>query len=137
VLYFPDKGTNTTWTVAHTGTTGTVSYYKARSGDTVTISSSVTVTITVKDEDGNLIDGVRTGVFKTSDKTEIMNEDTVSGVATENYTGSTPVEVEVRCRKASSGSTKYKNYSSIQTIDSNGLTLSVRMVEDPNNNATS
>ncbi len=136
VLYFPDKGTDTTWTVNHTGTTGTVSYYKARSGDTVTISSSVPVTITVKDADGNLVSTAQTAVYKTSDRTEIMNEDTVSGVASENYTGATPVEVEVRVRKASSGATKYKNYSSIQNISSSGLTLDVTLVEDPNNNAT-
>jgi hypothetical protein len=136
VLCFPDTGSNVTWTVAHTGTTGTISYYKARSGDTVSISSSVSVTITVKDTDGNLVSGVQTAIYKTSDRTEIMNEDTVAGVASENYTGSTPVEVEVRCRKASSGSTKYKNYSSIQTIDSGGLTMTVTLVEDPNNNAT-
>lgn len=132
-LYFPDTGSDVTWTVNHTGTTGTLSYYKARSGDTVNISSSVPVTITVKDVDGNLLDGVQTGVWKTSDRTQIMNEDTVSGVASENYTGSTPVEVEVRCRKASPGSTKYKNYSSIQTIGTGGLTLSVTLVVDPNN----
>jgi hypothetical protein len=66
-----------------------------------------------------------------------MNEDTVSGVASENYTGSTPVEVEVRCRKASSGATKYKNYSSVQTIGTGGLTMTVTMIEDPINNATS
>jgi hypothetical protein len=137
VLYFPDTGSDITWTVAHTGTTGTVSYYKARSGDTVNISSSVGVTITVKDTDGNLLDNVQTAVYKTSDRTQIMNEDTVSGVASENYTGSTPVEVEVRCRKASSGATKYKNYSSVQTIGASGLTMTVTMVEDPNNNATS
>ena len=137
VLYFPDTGSDVTWTVAHTGTSGTVSYYKARSGDTVNISSSVTVTITVKDEDGNLLDNVQTAVYKTSDRTEIMNEDTVSGVATENYTGSTPVEVEVRCRKASAGATKYRNYSSIQNIGTSGLEMSVTLVEDPYNAATS
>jgi hypothetical protein len=136
-LYFPDTGGDVTWTVAHTGTTGTLSYYKARSGDTVNITSSVSVTITVKDTDGNLLDNVQTAVYKTSDRTEIMNEDTVSGVAQENYTGSTPVEVEVRCRKASSGATKYKNYSSTQTIGTGGLTMTVTMVEDPYNNATS
>lgn len=137
VLYFPDKGSDTTWTVNHSGTTGTVSYYKARGTDTVNISGSVTVTITVKDKDGNLLSNIQTAVYKTSDRTEIMNEDTVSGVATENYTGSTPVEVEVRCRRASSGSTRYKNYSSNQTIGAGGLTLTVTLVEDPYNNATS
>lgn len=137
VLLFPDTGGDTTWTVAHTGTTGTISYKKTRAGDTVNISSSVSVTITVKDEDGNLLDNVQTAVYKTSDRTEIMNEDTVDGVAQENYTGSTPVEVEVRCRKASLGATKYKNYSSAQTIGASGLTMTVTMAEDPYNNATS
>lgn len=66
-----------------------------------------------------------------------MNEDTVSGVASENYTGSTPVEVEVRCRKASSGATKYRNYSSVQTIEAGGLTMTVSLTVDPINNATS
>ncbi|NIS52196.1 MAG: hypothetical protein GWN94_13965, partial [Phycisphaerae bacterium] len=134
VLYFPDKGTDTTWTVNHTGTTGTISYYKARAGDTVNISSSVPVTITVYDAyDGNTEDNVQTAVYKVSDRTEIMNEDTVSGVASENYTGATPVSVEVRCRKASSGADKFKNYSSTQTIGTGGLTLSVTMERDPNN----
>lgn len=136
VLYFPDTGSDVTWNVAHTGTTGTISYYKARPGDTVNISSSVPVTITVKDTDGNLLDNIQTAVYKTSDRTQIMNEDTVSGVASENYTGSTPVEVEVRCRRGSLGSTKYVAYSSIQTISGTGLIMAVTLIEDSNNNAT-
>ncbi len=137
VLYFPDTGSNVTWTVAHTGTTGTISYYKARSGDTVTISSSVGVSVDVVDADGNDIDGAQVGMYKTSDRTEIMNEATVSGNASENYTGATPVQVEVRVRKASSGDDpRYINYSSIQTIGAGGLTLTVTLGEDPNNNAT-
>jgi len=135
-LYFPDTGGDVTWNVAHTGTSGTLSYYKARSGDTVNITSSVAVTITVKDTDGNSLSDVQTAIYKISDRTEIMNEDTVGGVAAENYTGTTPVEVEVRCRKASSGSDKYKNYSSVQTISSTGLTMTVTLQEDLNNNAT-
>lgn len=130
VLYFQDRGSDNTFTVAHTGTTGTISYYKERSTDTVTISSSVSVTVTVKDTGQNLLSNVQVGVFKTSDRTQIMNEDTVTGVASENYTGSTPVEVEVRCRKSSSGSTVYKHYSSIQNISGSGLTLDVTLEED-------
>lgn len=131
-LYFPDTGSDVTWNVAHTGTTGTLSYYKARAGDTVNVTSSVSVTITVKDTSGNLLSNVQTAVYKLSDRTEIMNEDTVSGVAQENYTGSTPVDVEVRCRKASGG-TNYKNYSSNQQITSSGLTMTVTLQADPNN----
>jgi hypothetical protein len=106
-------------------------------GSLVTFQGSVDVTITVKDEAGAVIQNVQTAVYKISDRTEIMNEDTnASGIATEAYTGSTPVNVEVRCRKASAGATKYKNYSSTQEISSSGLTLTVTMIEDPNNNAT-
>lgn len=131
-LYFPDTGSDVTWNVAHTGTSGTLSYYKARAGDTVNVTSSVSVTITVKDVDGNLLSDVQTAVYKISDRTEIMNEDTVDGVASENYTGSTPVDVEVRCRKASGG-TNYKNFSSNQQITASGLTMAVCLDEDPNN----
>jgi hypothetical protein len=136
VLLFPDTGSDVTWTIQHTGTVGTVSYKKNRAGDTVVISSSVPVTITVKDEDGNLLTDVQTAVYKTSDRTQIMNEDTVGGVATENYTGSTPVDVEVRCRKTSPGATKYLPYSSLQIIGPGGLTLSVTLIEDPINTST-
>lgn len=104
---------------------------------TVTVVSSVDVTITVKDKDGNLLTGVQTAVYRTSDRFEIMNEDTVAGVATTGYSGTKPVEVEVRCRKASSTDpTRYKNFSSVQTITNTGLTLAVTMLVDPNNNAT-
>jgi len=100
--------------------------------------SSVTVTITVKDVAGDEIQNAQTGVFATDDGEQIINEDTnVSGVATENYGGSVPREVKVWVRKASSGATKYKNYSSVQNITSSGLALDVTLVEDPNNNATS
>jgi len=105
-------------------------------GITVTLEISVTITITVKDIEGNLISNAQTAVYATDDDTELMNEDTVSGVATESYGGTLPREVRVWIRKASSGATKYKNYSSIQTITSAGLTLTVTMVEDPYNNAT-
>jgi hypothetical protein len=108
-------------------------------GITVTVSISVSVTITVKDTDGVAIQNVQTAVYLTSDRTEILNGDTNgSGVITGSFGGATPAEVEVRCRKGSSGATRYKNFSSIQTIAATtGLTLAVTMFVDPNNNATS
>lgn len=111
------------------------SFYNTGTG-TVTVASSVDITVTVKDTGGILVGSAQTAIYKTSDRTEIMNEDTVLGVADATYSGATPVEVEVRCRKASSGDTKYKNYSSIQNITSNGLVLAVTLIEDPINNAT-
>lgn len=106
-------------------------------GAAVTFSGSVSITVTVKDTGGNLLADVQTAVYKTSDRTQLMNEDTVAGVATEAYTGATPVDVEVRCRKSSHPGTKYKNFSSLQTIAAGtGLTLSVTLEEDTYNNAT-
>lgn len=102
-------------------------------GSAVTFLASVTITVTVKDESGNIIQNAQTAIYKVSDRSQIMNEDTnASGIATESYSGTTPVEVEVRCRKASTGATKYKNFSSIQTIISNGLDFAITLVEDPN-----
>lgn len=108
-------------------------------GSAVTFSGSVTLTITVKDTSGVVIQNVQTAIYKTADRTELMNEDTTAaGEATQAYTGATPVEVEVRCRKGSLGATKYKSFSSVQTVAAGtGLTLAVTLEEDPYNNATS
>lgn len=107
-------------------------------GAAVTFSGSVTITVTVKDTDGIVIQDVQTAVYKTADRTELMNEDTNAlGVATEAYTGATPVEVEVRCRKGSHPGTKYKNFSSVQNVVAgSGLSLAVTLEEDAYNNAT-
>jgi hypothetical protein len=104
----------------------------------VVFIGSVTVTITVYDESSTVISAARVGVYLTSDRTEVLNADTNgSGVATTNYTGTTPAAVEIRARKASSAdSPKYKNFSSLQTIGASGLDFAVTMLEDPNNNAT-
>jgi len=106
-------------------------------GSSVSFEGAVDITLTIKDEDGDLLSGITTGVYQTSDRTELLQEDTnISGIADDTYTGSTPVEVEVRCRQASSGGTKYKNYSSVQNITSSGLVMTITLIEDPNNNAT-
>lgn len=118
---------------------------KAGTSDPVTengftvIQGSVTVQVTVKDTSGAAIQDVIVGVYLTSDRTEILNDSTnASGVASTTYAGTTPVEVEVRCRKGSSAdSPKYIAFSSVQTVQSGtGLDFAVTMREDTNNNAT-
>ena len=55
VLYFPDKGTDTSWTINAVGVSGTISYRKARAGDTVTIvADPVTTSVTATDADTGL-----------------------------------------------------------------------------------
>lgn len=119
---------------------GTVDYFTDNSGVAWEPPASVDVTITVRDKDNNLLSGVQTAVYKTSDRAEILNMDTVTGVASASYSGSTPVNVEVRCRKSSFGGgseTRYIPFSSVQTIQSGtGLALDVTLRVDPNNNAT-
>jgi hypothetical protein len=117
---------------------GTVDYYTDDTGTTWVPPTTVTVQITVKDITGTEIQNAQVGVFATSDGSAVTpTADTnASGVYSQSYTGTTPIEVKVWVRKASAGATKYKNYSSIQNITASGLTLDVTMVEDPNNNAT-
>lgn len=104
---------------------------------TIVYLGSVPITVTVKDEAGAAIQNAQTGVFLVSDGSALINADTnASGQVTASYTGTTGVDVKVWIRKASSGATKYKNYSSVQTIGAAGLALSVTLLVDPNNNAT-
>jgi len=67
-LYFADKGTNTTWTISLVGCTGTITYKKARSGDTVNfVIDPATFSVTVKDIDtGAVIVGARVLVLVSS-----------------------------------------------------------------------
>jgi hypothetical protein len=98
----------------------------------VTVSNDVTLTITVKDQNGTLIDGAQTAIY--AGATELMNEDTGSpnpsgqAVATYNYV--TDTDVVVKVRKSSTGTTRYFNNSTPATIDNNGLTLTVTMQTD-------
>jgi hypothetical protein len=103
------------------------------------VTSSVPLYIIITDEAGDPIQNVQVRMAE-SDGTVIFDTDTdVNGEIDTSYTDSTPsTGVRVWARKASSGATKYKNYSSVQTIASTtGLSLAITMVEDPYNNATS
>ena len=60
VLSFPDKGTDTTWTINIIGGSGTISYTKARAGDTVNIvQNPVTFKIVVQNTAGTKIQDAR------------------------------------------------------------------------------
>ena len=101
-------------------------------GSAVTFQASLTITITVKDENTDIIQNAQTAVYKISDRTQIMNEDTnASGIATEPYVGVTPCEVEIRCRKSSVGATKYKSFSTLGTLTGD-FDLLITLQEDSN-----
>lgn len=57
-LYFPDRGTDTVWTINLSNMT-TPTYKKVRSGDTVNFVQAVTIKFTAKDADGVAIENAR------------------------------------------------------------------------------
>jgi len=105
-------------------------YINTGGGSTV-IQTGVYITVNVKDADTDPIENAQVAVYKSSDNTELMNEDTTSlGVAqaTYNYTGDTAVYIRVR--KSSTGATKYIPVSTTGTITDTGLTVTVTLYED-------
>ena len=62
-----------------------------------------------------------------------MNEDTLSsGLASESYSGGA-TDIEIRVRKASTGSTKYRNFSTLGATTTSDFNLLVTLVVDPIN----
>lgn len=108
-----------------------------KTGFTV-IQDPVTIKVTVREVDETInIQNAKVAVFLTSNRTEILNTlSDASGIATTTYAGPTPVEVEIRCRKAASpDSPRYVNYSCVQTIRAGtGLDFNVKLIKDRNFN---
>lgn len=105
-------------------------------GIAVTVSiDPVDLTITVKDKITlALLQNVQTSIYlKDSPFTELMNEDTnVSGVATESYSGSLPVDIVWKTRKSEdTDNPRYKAGSGVATVTTAGFTLDVLMEENP------
>jgi hypothetical protein len=109
--------------------------YRNGTNASTTLIQNVTITVTVIDEAGNPVENAQVALYVGS--TQIMNEDTTAlGVATEDYGGSTPVAAVLRIRKGSStDSPKYLPVSSTQTIGTDGLTVTITLIEDTNNNS--
>ncbi len=96
-----------------------------------TVNTSVTLTVTVKDEAGAVIVGAQVAVVQDSDGTIHMNENTDgSGIATEtvNLGGGTGVSVRVRLNSV--GGTNYFPVTSPQTTTADGLDITVTLIED-------
>jgi hypothetical protein len=104
-------------------------------GMTVTVVvAPVTLQITVSDAATLLpIQNVQTSIhLADSPFTELMNEDTTaSGIASESYAGSTPVDIVWRTRKSDElDNPRYFAQSGLGEITSSGFTLSVLMEEN-------
>jgi len=118
-------------TVNKLGTSDPTSY----TGSTVVFAATVTLTVTVVDKNNDPIENAQTAIWKPTDfVTPLMNEDTLaSGIATEDYSGSTPQDIIVRIRKSSTGATKYIPASTTGTIIANtGYSVKITLQEDTN-----
>lgn len=103
-------------------------------GSTVTFQGSVTVEIKVIDENLDPIENAQTSVWKLSDNAQIMNEDTlITGIASETYTGATPVDVVIKVRKSDDlDDPRYFPYSGIDVIASGtGLKKTIMLTANP------
>ena len=100
-------------------------------GSTVTFTGSVDINVYVKDEDSNALAGISVRVENNSTGAQLMNEKTAvtTGLATESYSGSTPLAVKVKVRKSSDGRRFFPVVSN-QTISSSGLTVTITLIED-------
>jgi len=130
------KFTSNTYDIDNTSG-GTVVINKDINSDPVTytgsttIQASVDLTVNVVDKNNDPIYQAQVAIYKNSDKTELMNEDTdILGEATQPYTGSTPLDIYVRVRKSSVGTTRYISYSTTGAITSGGYNLKVTLLED-------
>jgi hypothetical protein len=129
-----NDGTNSDVIVSAVGGNPAEAEFSETGGGTTSVSNDVTLTITVKNTAGTLIDGAQTAIYTVSGGTQLMNEDTGTpnptgqAVATYNYVSDTDVIVKVR--KSSTGATRYFSNSTPATIDDNGLTLTVTLQED-------
>jgi len=110
-------------------------YLNGVAGSSTTVIQNVTITVTVIDEAGDPVQNAQVALYVGG--TQVMNEDTLStGVATQDYGGSTPTSATLRIRKGSStDSPKYLPVSSTQTIGTGGLTVTITLIEDTNNNS--
>lgn len=103
-------------------------------GATTTVQTAIDLIITVQDEDTNPIENAQVAIYKTSDRTQLMNEDTIAdGTATQSYAGGA-TGIEIRIRKSSTGTTKYIPISTLGQTGATDYTLLVTLKEDPNAN---
>ena len=118
--------------VATNGNVDDTDFTNTSSG-TVTANNVVTLNVTVKDIDGVAIQTAQTAIYTKVGGTQLMNEDTTAGgLASEAYNYSGNIDVFVKVRKSSTGTTRYRSVSSPQTINADGLNVTITLEVDNN-----
>ena len=94
-------------------------------GTIIILPTPVDLDVYVDDEDGNALSGIRVAIFTDPGGTQLMNELTVDGLATESYQYTTSQTVTVRVRKQG-----YIPVFQSATIGAAGLLLYITLYED-------
>ena len=126
------KRTTGTVTINLSGCSGINEYGYRTDGATVVLAATVPLKVTVVDRGGIAVVGAQTAIYKVSDDTELMNEDTIAGgIASADfaYPGS-DVPVYIRVRKSSIGTTRYKNAFAGGTVIDTGLDVRITLTEE-------
>lgn len=125
---YNDSGGAVTLNISGGGSTPTV---RNGTGASTTINNAVTLSVTVKDTNGNAVQSARVAIYKSSDGTQILNSTTnVSGQVSTAYAYVGDEAVYVRVRKTSTGTTRYVNNDSSGTITSGGFSSTVTLLTD-------
>lgn len=100
-------------------------------GSAVTFLNAILLKVWVFDEAGDPVFEAQVAIYKVSDDSPLMNEDTLgSGLAEQSYNYAGDVDIYIRVRKSSTGATKYLPFYGTGTIISTGFTLTIRFIED-------
>jgi len=93
--------------------------------------NTVGATVTVLDYLGTPIPNARVAIYKTSDGSELVNTLTNgSGIATGTIEYDSDIQIDIRVRKSSSGTTRYINNDSIGILTSSGFNTIITLIKD-------
>jgi len=99
----------------------------------VTFTDQITLTVTVKDEAQQNINDASVRISKLTDNAVVyMNEVTILGVATETIISPGTVDIRVRVRKSTSGSTRYIPFETFGQIAAANFSLATTLYADGN-----
>ena len=115
-----------TLTVFKTNGADPTTTYCPNGGTVYFAPSIVDLKVYVKDEDGNNLNGIRVAIFTSPGLVELMNEETVDGLAIESFSYVSPEDITVRVRKQG-----YVPVNQSSQIGEAGLLVYITLSDDP------
>lgn len=118
------------WAIANLSSLGSITQFTDNAGVAFAPASTVSVTITVKDESNAVVENARVAIYRNSDSLELINALSDSnGEVSTSYTYTTDVPVTIRVRK-STAAPKYIPVNTSGTIGATGLDATVTFVAE-------